>query len=29
MWSLATEHNLRYMAWLMRSQRDAILRGDL
>ena len=29
MWSLATEHNLHYMAWLMRSQRDAILRGDL
>jgi queuine tRNA-ribosyltransferase len=28
-WTLATEHNLRYMGALMRDQREAILRGEL
>ena len=27
MWTLATEHNLHYMGWLMRTQREKILSG--
>jgi len=29
MWTLATEHNLHYMGWLMRTQREKILSDEM